>query len=140
MLARREYARADLAGRLAAAGGSRDEVDALLDELARLGYLSDARFAGALVRQKSGSHAERAIAHELRERGVAPEAASAALAELAGVDELAQAQTLWERRFGSPPRDEREKARQLRFLLSRGYATSIAYRVLKSAGKRVDDD
>jgi regulatory protein len=139
MLARREYSRAELAARLAAGGGSRDEIDPVLDELERAGYLSDARFASAVVRQKAGGYAKRAIAHALREKGVAAPAAMEALAALDGDDEFAQAQALWRRRFGKAPADEREKARQVRFLVSRGYATSVVFRVLRAAGAPVDD-
>jgi regulatory protein len=139
LLARREYARAELASRLVAGGASRDEVEVLLDELQRLGYLCDARFAGALVRQKSGSYARRAIAHALRERGVGKDTAAEALAGVGG-DEVAEALALWQRRFGKPPADEREKARQLRFLVSRGYSAAIAYRILRQAGVKLDDD
>jgi regulatory protein len=140
MLARREYARAELAARLAASGATRDEMESLLDELQQLGLLSDARFAGALVRQKAASHATRAIARELRKRGVAKDVATAALAESGAGDELAAAQALWQRRFGRAPADDREKARQIRFLVSRGYPAAIAYRVLRNAGIRVDED
>lgn len=139
LLARREYARAELAARLAGSGAARDEIEPLLDELERLGYLSDVRFAGAVVRQKAGSYAKRAIAQSLRERGVSREVAAAALDGADG-DEFAQAQALWQRRFGRAPADEREKGRQLRFLVARGYAASVAYRVLRAAGARVDDE
>lgn len=139
LLARREYARAELAARLIATGAARDEVEALLDELQQLGLLSDTRFAGALVRQKAASHATRAIARELRERGVAKDVAAVALAESGVEDELAVAQALWQRRFGRPPADEREKARQIRFLLSRGYSHAVAFRVLRAAGAGVDE-
>ena len=59
---------------------------------------------------------------------------------LDGVDELADATALWQRRFGMPPRDEREKARQMRFLLSRGYGMSVALKVLRAAGAPAADD
>jgi regulatory protein len=140
LLARREYARAELRERLVATGADRSEVDAVLDRLETLGYLSDARFATGVVRQKSGSYAKRAIAHALKEKGVPAAAAKDALAALDGVDEVAQARALWQRRFGHPPKDEREKARQVRFLLSRGYSPGVAYRVLRAAGANVDDD
>jgi regulatory protein len=139
MLARREYSRAELAARLAAGGGSRGEIDSVLDELERAGYLSDARFASAVVRQKAGAYSRRAIAHALREKGVAAPAAQEALATLDGEDEFAQAHALWLRRFGKAPADEREKARQVRFLVSRGFATSIVLRMLKATGSAVDD-
>jgi len=139
MLARREYSRAELAARLAATGALRSEIDPVLDELERAGYLSDARFASAVVRQKSGGYSKRAIAHALREKGVAAPAAKEALAALDGADELAQALALWQRRFGKAPADERQKARQVRFLVSRGYATNVVFRVLRAAGAPVDD-
>jgi regulatory protein len=139
LLARREYARAELRDRLLATGADRSEVDAALDGLEKLGYLSDARFATGVVRQKAGAFSKRAIARALKEKGVAATAAKDALAALDGVDELAQAQALWQRRFGRPPKDEKEKARQVRFLLARGYAPGIAYRVLRAAGAHIDD-
>jgi regulatory protein len=140
LLARREYARAELHGRLLATGADPAEVDAALDRLEKLGYLSDARFASGVVRQRAGAYSKRAIAHALKEKGVGPTAAKHALAELDGVDELAQAQALWQRRFGHPPNNDRDKARQVRFLLARGYTAGVAYRVLKAAGASVDDD
>jgi regulatory protein len=134
MLARRECGRAELGARLLAKGASRDEADGVLDELERLGYLSDARFANAVVAQKAGRYGKRAIVHALKEKRVEPSAARDALRALEGTDELADATALWQRRFGAPPRDERDRARQVRFLLERGYSTSVALKVLRAAG------
>jgi regulatory protein len=134
MLARREYARAELSHRLLQRGADRAEVERVLAELEALGYLSDARFASAVVHHKAGRYAKRAIAYELKEKGVTSAAAKAALGALDNVDELAEATTLWRRRFGVAPGDEREKARQVRFLLARGYSASIAFKVLRAAG------
>lgn len=140
LLARREYARAGLAKRLASTGASRAEIDAVLDELSALGLLSDARFAAALVHQKTGDYSKRAIAYALRGKGVDASETTAALAVLDGEDEFATAQALWKRRFGQPPRDERDKARQLRFLLSRGYSHSTSFKVLRAAGAPIDNN
>jgi regulatory protein len=134
LLARREYGRAELGARLRARGGAEEEVERTLDELTALGYLSDARSAEALVRSRTGQFSRRAIAHALKERRIADDAAQAALAPLAGRDEMAEATALWTRRFGTPPRNERDKARHVRFLLSRGYSLSIALKVLRRAG------
>jgi regulatory protein len=140
LLARREYSRAELAARLAAAGSPRDEIEQVLDELVRAGYLSDERFASAVVRQRQRRFAKRAIAQLLREKGVPASAANEALQSLAALDEIAAARALWQRRFGSAPTDERDKARQLRFLIARGYSTSVAWRVLRDAGAHLDGD
>jgi regulatory protein len=139
MLARREYSRAELATRLAATGAARSDIDPVLEELERAGYLSDTRFASAVVRQKAGGYSKRAIAHALREKGVTAPVAKDALAALDGADEFAQALALWQRRFGKAPADEREKARQVRFLVSRGYATNVVFRVLRAAGVAADE-
>ncbi len=140
LLARREYARAELRDRLLATGADRTAVDAVLDRLEKLGYLCDARFATGVVHRKAGRYSKRAIAYALKEKGVAPTAAKDALVALDGVDDLAQAQALWQQRFGHPPKDDKEKARHVRFLLARGYSPAIAYRVLRAAGTSVDDD
>jgi regulatory protein len=140
LLARREYARAELAERLVARGAARAEVEAVLDEMERNGYLSDVRFAQAVVAQKAGRYGKRAIAHELRQKHVEPAAARDALAAIAQTDELAEATALWQRRFGNPPQDEREKARHVRFLLARGYGLTTALKVLRAAGTADDSD
>jgi regulatory protein len=139
LLARRDYGRAELAQRLLARGGAHDEVERTLDALERRGYLSDARFAQAVVDRKAGRYGRRAIAQELKEKRVAPAAAADALASLAGGDELAEATALWQRRFGVAPANDREKARQLRFLHARGYSTSVTWKVLRNAGAKDGD-
>jgi regulatory protein len=131
LLARREYARAELHDRLIARGATREEVERVLDELERSGYLSDARFAQALVAQRAGRYGKRAIAYQLRQKQVAPGAADDALASIALTDEVADAKALWQRRFGVLPKDDREKARQVRFLQARGYSITIALKVLR---------
>jgi regulatory protein len=92
------------------------------------------------VRQQSGRFAKRAIARALHEKGVSASTVAEALTALDASDEFSAAKALWQRRFGSPPTDDREKARQLRFLLSRGYSSGVAYRVLRAAGTDVDPD
>jgi regulatory protein len=130
MLARREFSRAELRDRLLTLGAERDAVDGVLDELAVLGFLSDARFAHAVVRQKRGAYAQRAIAESLKQKGVVGEAAAEALAALA-IDDTQALAALWQRRFAHPPADEREKARQVRFLQSRGFSLSAILRLLR---------
>jgi len=93
-----------------------------------------------VVAQRAGRYGKRAIAHALKERGIAAADAAQAMAPLADTDELADAQALWRQRFGLAPADEREKARQVRFLQARGYSLSIALRVLRTAGHRDADD
>jgi regulatory protein len=134
LLARREYSRADLREKLAAGDRNADSmaaVDSVLDELAAVGYLSDTRFAQALVQQKSGGYSKRAIGATLKAKGVSSEAATDALAG-SEIDDHDAMVALWWRRFGAAPRDDREKARQVRFLQSRGFALSAIFKLLRN--------
>jgi regulatory protein len=140
MLARRDLSRAELQQRLRARGIADASIIETLDEFERLGWVSDARYAQGLVAQRAGRYGERAIARDLNDRKVTPEIAREALGALASRDELADAIALWSRRFGQPPQDDREKGRQVRFLMARGYSASIAFKVLRAAGAKVDDD
>ena len=139
-LARRDLSRAELAQRLVRRGVEHGEAERALDDLAALGYLSDARYANAVVAQRKGRYGKRAIAHVLRERGVGAQDAATALAQLAGSDEGDEAFALWQRRFGEPPRDDRDKARQVRFLQARGYPLAVALAVLRRAGVNDADE
>ena len=53
-LARRDYSRAELTQRLRRRGIAEAEIERALDELAAAGYLSDARYAQAVVAQRNG--------------------------------------------------------------------------------------
>jgi regulatory protein len=135
-LARRDYSRAELRERLLSRcdPNSRDaaaaEVDALLDELVAVGYLSEPRYAHAVVMRKAGSYSRRAIAETLKAQGLPAEVVTEALAHAPDDDTEAMI-ALWRRRFGHPPGDERDKARQVRFLQSRGFALSAILRFLR---------
>ena len=132
LLARREYARSELEQRLLARGGDRAEIRALLDSLAGEGLLSDARYARSLVNRKTGNLSRRRIVDTLKAAGVAREAIDMAVSE-AELDDDTALVSLWQRRFGRPPADEREKARQVRFLQSRGFGLPAILKLLRGA-------
>ncbi len=49
----------------------------------------------------------------------------------ADTDDAATLVALWRRRFGRAPADDREKARQVRFLQSRGFGLSAIFKLLR---------
>jgi regulatory protein len=134
LLARREYARAELESRLVAKGASRENIAVVLDELSALGYVSNQRFARAFAEQKAGRLSRQRIASELKARGVDADEIVAALAT-AGADDAATIEALWQRRFGAPPANDREKARQVRFLQSRGFSLSAIVTLLRKVAR-----
>jgi regulatory protein len=137
-LARREYSRAELRGKLlphVQADADFEQLspvnlDVLLDDLVARGWLSDVRAATQLVHAKRSRFGTQRITHELRQKGIAEELISAALPELKD-SELEAARSVWQRKFGTLPQDAKEKARQMRFLQSRGFGFEVIFQVLR---------
>ena len=85
-----------------------------------------------MAAQGAGRYSRRRIAEELKAKGVARSDIDTALAG-ADIDDEAALRALWQRRFGRPPENEREKARQVRFLQARGFALSAILKLLRGA-------
>jgi regulatory protein len=129
-LARRDHSRAELMRKLAP-HGSEDEIEAVLARMAELGLLSDRRFAEAWVRGKAARFGAARLRIELARRGVERELADAAIAGECADSELERARAVWRAKFGAPPADAREWARQARFLQNRGFAGEVIRALLK---------
>ena len=121
LLARRDYATADLRSRLCDGGFDAQSSDAVIATLEEQGVLNDARYAQNYVAYHVGrGQGPLRIATELRRKGVPGALIDAALA--AGPDWAALARRLRAARFGAPPSSWPEKARQARFLQYRGFS------------------
>ena len=129
LLAQRGHARAEWKRKLAPHAESEDQVDALLDDLVARRLLSDARYAEMRVSVRGRRYGNARLAQELRQTGVNTEAATEALAG-AG-DEMARAQAVWARKFLALPTETAERARQTRFLMSRGFSSDTIRRLLR---------
>jgi regulatory protein len=103
-------------------------VDQLLDWLEAHDYLSQSRFAATRVHVRAARHGTERIRQELARHGVALDAeAVRALRE----SELARAQAVWQRKFGSAAPDAAGRAKQARFLAARGFSGEVIRRVVK---------
>jgi regulatory protein len=120
-LARREHSCSELARKLQAHAAEGDDVEALLDDLAGRGWLSDARFAEQTIRAKARRFGPLKLAQHLRARGVDEETSSMA--------------SVWKSRFAAPAPDPRMRARQARFLQGRGFPLEDVLRFLRSVEK-----
>ena len=107
-----------------------EDLAAVLDDLEKRGWLSDERAATQLVHAKRSRFGIQRITHELRQKGIAEEMISAALPELKE-SELEAARGVWLRKFGAAPQDEKDKAKQVRFMQSRGFALDVIFKVLR---------
>lgn len=139
-LARREYSRAELAAKLRpyVAAVPEDEfeqvqpvdMDALLDDLVASGYLSDERAVTQLLHARRPRFGTQRIAHELHQKGISAELIEQAMPQLKE-SELEAAHSVWQKKFGVHPGCAKEKARQVRFLQSRGFSLDAIFKVLK---------
>jgi regulatory protein len=138
-LAAREHSRAELATKLSRHVGPEDDPDAVarvLDELAAKGFIDEARVAESVLHRRAGRLGGARVLQELRAKGLPDDVVADAAAQLRST-ELARAQAVWRRKFGQPPADAAERARQLRFLAARGFSGDVARRAL---GGAADDD
>jgi regulatory protein len=102
----------------------------LLDEFEQKNWLSDQRFAEAWVADHRARSGAIKLAYELRQRGVADAIIDAVLADPPD-SELDRARAVWLKKFGSLPATPAEHAKQMRFLLGRGFSADVLRRVLK---------
>lgn len=131
MLARREHARAELARKLAPYAESAEEIEVLLDDLTARRLLSDARYVETRISARRARFGDARLAFELRTQGVSEDLVDAALA--AGEDELSRARQIWQKKFAGKPYegDANARARQSRFLMSRGFSAETVRRVMR---------
>jgi len=145
LLSLREYSRKGLAAKLVesearwaklgaeqvdqSSESTAEQVTAVLDDFEARGWLSDERFAEALVRRRSERYGMRKIADELQRAGV-DGAQSAALLQPLRNTEYQRAYELWTRKYGVAAQDQKERARQYRFLASKGFSSDVVVKVI----------
>jgi len=134
LLARREHSRAELERKLRAHATPEDDPEALIQDLSQRKLLSDERYAESRVHSLSRKFGAARIAHELRakglDKGLADQASKAARAT-----EVERAREVWRRKFRVAPRTREERARQMRFLQSRGFSFDAIRAVVGGPGE-----
>jgi regulatory protein len=132
--------RKELADKLASRNVPDEVAGPLLDRFEEVGLVDDAAFARTWVDQRrsvgsSGAKglARRALAHELRSKGIADEVAREALDEIDPGDEDAAARALVRKKLRSVAGLPTEKAtrRLVGMLARKGYPPGVAFAVVK---------
>lgn len=132
LLARREHGRVELARKLRQRGASDEHIEAALDRLSEEGLLSEARYLESFIsyRARSGFGPQR-IRDDLSQRGLARADIDQALRD-SGIDWREGLRETWQRKFaGELPADARERAKQMRFLVYRGYPMDMVGQLLR---------
>jgi regulatory protein len=108
---------------------SKADLELVLDELEEKDWLSDDRFSEQFVLSKKRKFGARKIAHELKLRGVNESIISRVLRDIKD-DEFLLAKKIWEKKFNQIPITIDEKAKQIRFMQSRGIEVVIIHQIL----------
>jgi regulatory protein len=134
LLARREHGRVELVRKLRQRGAPQELIDSALDRLTEEGLLSESRYLESFVASRGrAGYGPLRIREELAQRGLPRSDIEQALSE-AEIDWAEQLRELWQRKFaGQLPADMREKAKQMRFLVYRGFSQEQVGRLLRGA-------
>lgn len=130
LLGMREHSRAELERKLASHEQEPGELKRVLDDLQAKDFISDERAAESVLHRRSARLGAGRIRQELQAKGLAAELVAASVASLKAT-ELDRAREVWRKKFGEPPQDAAQRARQARFLVSRGFSGEVVARVLR---------
>ena len=132
-LSKRDYCRVELRRKILAYSESLEinkaDLELVLDELEEKDWLSDDRFSEQFVLSKKRKFGARKIAHELKLRGVDELIINRVLNGIKD-DEFLLAKKIWEKKFNQIPIAIDEKAKQVRFMQSRGIEVVIIHQIL----------
>lgn len=117
-------------GETPARAGALARVEAVLVWLTAHDYLSPERFVESRVHARASRFGNLRIRQELKQHAVAlPPGAAQALKD----SEFDRARDVRARKFAQPPSGAAEQARQMRFLMGRGFSPEVIRRVLRDA-------
>lgn len=140
----RARSRSELRAKLAARNVPADVAERLLDRFTEVGLVDDAAFARSWVesRQSSRGLAPRALAQELRRKGISDEDAQAALDELDQDSQEEAARILVRRKLRTMRSlDTTTATRRLVAMLARkGYGSGLAFAIVRDELRGADDD
>jgi regulatory protein len=137
-LSRREHSRAELSRKLAPHAESPEELTRLLDALERENWLSNDRFVDSLVHRRASRYGAARVMQEARTHQLDGEQL-ADLQDRLRATEVERARVVWQKRFGGPPASAEEKAKQIRFMMARGFSSAVVSRLIKDADAIADD-
>ena len=136
LLTDRARSRSELETKLSGRGFEPEIIAKVLDRLQEIGLIDDADFANQWVhsRHTYSGKGKRALAVELRLKGIDQDVASEALSQIDPEDERERAAELVRRKLKNKPIDDRDKVtrRLVSMLARKGYSAGMSYEVVKA--------
>ena len=131
-LAGREHSRAELVRKLAPHEEEPGQIERVLDDLQAKDFISEARMVASVINRRAASLGGARLRQELQAKGIDAQRVRDAVEQLKDT-ELERAQEVWRKRFGEAALDTKQWARQVRFLMARGFAADVVRRVVPPA-------
>ena len=132
LLSQREHSRTELERKLAQHEEVPGELAKALDELQARDFINDARAVESVVHRRAAKLGAARVKQELAAKGLSGEAVAAALEGLRET-ELSRAREVWRKKFEQPAVDAQERAKQVRFLLARGFNAEVVRKIVQGA-------
>lgn len=130
LLAGREHSRAELEKKLASHESEPGELQRALDELQAKGFINEQRVVESVLHRRAARLGAGRVKQELQAKGISPEAVACAVEHLRGT-EAERAREVWSKKFGEPATDAAGRAKQMRFLVTRGFSADVVRRVVR---------
>lgn len=128
-LAKREYSVSELSQKLTKYTENLANIKLIIDEMLANRFLNEERFAENFTHSKSKKYGSLKVRYLLQNKLSNKELINDVLQE-AKDNDLELAKRLWERRFGCVADNIKDKAKQVRFLQSRGIPMNIVIQVI----------
>jgi len=139
-LTRREHGARELSNKLVRGGAPAEVARQIVEEFARRGWQSDARYAQSVARTRIGQgYGPLRIRAELQAAGIADTLAAQVTQEPEDGGWLERARISFARRFATPPANAAQWQKAWRFLAQRGFAPEHIRGVLKYVPDTADD-
>lgn len=135
LLALREHSLQEIERKLAPYAQDTSQLTEVLQFLQTKGFINEERVLESVVHRRAAKLGASRVRQELQAKGLNAEAVSLAVQELRST-ELERARALWDKKFGEVTREPKERAKQIRFLVSRGFDAGV---VSKVVGGLADD-
>jgi regulatory protein len=132
LLSLREHSRQELERKLKPFEETPGELAEALDFLQAKDFINEQRVVESVVNSRSRKLGASRVRQELQAKGLPAEAIAEAVQTMRST-ELERAREVWRKKFGEPPVDAAARAKQVRFLISRGFAAEVVKRVVAGA-------
>ena len=132
LLSEREHSRKELEQKLKPHEETPGELAEALDFLVAKDFINEKRVVESVVNRRSSKLGAARVRQELMAKGLPADDIAEAVEAMRGT-ELERALVVWRKKFGAPPSDASERGKQVRFLVSRGFAAEVVRRVVAGA-------